>query len=89
VDFSFEPAFSAYSIVVDQAADQLIGNAVGAVDMLIGTPYQKALDYAEERFGLPDMGENGISALNKRLQESAARDTETYQRKIGNTHFSF
>lgn len=74
--------------VVDQAADQLIGNAVGAVDMLIGTPYQKALDYAEQRFGLPDMGVNGISALNKRLQESAARDAEIYARNASKSELA-
>lgn len=74
--------------VVDQAADQLIGNAVGAVDMLIGTPYQKALDYAEQRFGLPDTGVNGISALNKRLQESAARDAEIYARNASKSELA-
>jgi len=62
----------------DQAANQIVGDALGAVDMFIGTPYQKVMDFTEKTFGLADRGENFISAYNKQFQEHAREEAEYY-----------
>ena len=64
--------------VVDQAANQFVGDALGTADFLFGTPYQKLMDYGEEKFGWEDRGENFISAYNKQFQENARKEAEYY-----------
>ena len=74
--------------VVDQAANQFVGNTLGAVDMLIGTPYQKALDYTEKKLGLPDRGVNALTSYNKRFQEKAAREAEFYAKNASKSELA-
>ncbi|MBQ2959622.1 MAG: hypothetical protein IJE09_00165 [Oscillospiraceae bacterium] len=62
----------------EQAANEFVGNALSTMDMFIGTPWQKAWDYAEEKLGLPDTGVNWLTAYNKKFQEEAAREAEYY-----------
>lgn len=64
--------------LVDQAADKFVGGAVGAADVFFGAPLQNAMDYAEEKFDIPDMGENFISSYNRQLQEITKKKAEDY-----------
>ena len=58
----------------EQAANKLVGGVANALDLFIGTPFQKGLDFAEEKLKLPDMGINPISAFNNYMQDVSAKD---------------
>ncbi len=64
--------------IVDQAGNQIYGDVLGALDMFIGTPYQKLMDYGEKKYGIADRGENALSAYNRRFQEKARAEAEDY-----------
>ncbi len=72
----------------DQAGNQIVGEALGLADFVIGTPYQKYLDRREEKFGLEDRGENFISSYNRQFQEKARAEAEDYAQNASKGEFA-
>ena len=48
------------------------------VPRAIEKSYQKAVDYAEKKLNLPDMGVNALSAFNQHMLESSAAEAKYY-----------